>query len=52
MRLAAQWANYTWEQFALLDGDRQSEAVATFQARNQIDAIMAYENYKRSKRRR
>jgi hypothetical protein len=51
-RFAAQWAGYTWEAFVELDGDQQSEVVATYQARNHIDAIVAYENYKRSKRRR
>lgn len=47
MRLAAQWAGYKWQEFSDLDGDEQSEIVATYQARNQIDGIVINENNKR-----
>lgn len=40
-RLAAQWANYTWEQFEALEGDQQAGVVASYRAFNQIEAVLA-----------
>lgn len=39
-RLAAQWANYTWEGFEALDGEHQSAVVATYRAYHQIEAVL------------
>lgn len=47
MRFAAQWAGYTWEQFAALDGEEQDQIVATFEAAKRIEAVNAYESSKR-----
>jgi len=38
--LAAKWANYTWEEFEALEGERQSMVVATYRASNQIEAVL------------
>jgi hypothetical protein len=49
--LTAQWAGYKFfEEFLKLPGDKQSFLVALRRTGQQIEAIIEYENYKRSKR--
>lgn len=53
MRLASQWAGYKyWDEFVNLDGDIQSDIVATYRANNQIQGLLAYEMKKRSRPRK
>jgi hypothetical protein len=48
MRLAAQWAGYRyWDEFINLDGDVQSDVVATYRSYNQIQGLLAYEAQKK-----
>lgn len=41
-RLAAAWANYTWEQFCELDGDQMSAHIAAYRVDKQIVALLAH----------
>lgn len=41
-RLAAAWANYTWEQFCELDGEQMSAHIAAYRVHNQIEALLAH----------
>jgi hypothetical protein len=47
-RLAAQWGNYTFEQFCNLEGDEQSDVVATYRTHLQIESVVAYEQSRQS----
>jgi hypothetical protein len=38
--LAAVWANYTWEEFEELEGDRQAFIVSAYRSNNQIEAVL------------
>lgn len=39
-RVAAQWANYTQEQFEELDGSRQSTIIALYETAMQAEAVL------------
>lgn len=49
-RLAAAWANYTWEQFQKLDGEDQAAHIAAYESKMQIEAVLAREQIMRMKR--
>lgn len=49
-RLAAAWANYTWEQFLQLDGDEQSAHVAAYEVHAQVESVTAHEQIKAMRR--
>lgn len=46
-RLAAAWANYTWEQFCELDGEQMSAHIAAYRTQNQIDSVLAVDRSRR-----
>jgi hypothetical protein len=50
MRLAAHWDGYKWNAFISLDGDEQSEIIATYRAYNQMEAVIANELARKSRR--
>jgi hypothetical protein len=50
-RLAARWAGYRYEDFALLDGEEQSDTVAAYRVNGHIEALMAQEQSRRARRR-
>lgn len=41
-RLVAAWANYTWEAFCELGGERMSAHVAAYRTEKQTDALLAH----------
>lgn len=49
-RVAAQWANYTWEQFAELEGEEQSWIVATYRSYKQAESVLALETEREMRR--
>lgn len=49
-REAARWAHYTWEQFAALDGEEQSAVVAHYRGHHQLEAVVAHEQARESRR--
>lgn len=50
-RLAAQWAGYKFGEFQALDGDEQSDIIATYRANFQASAVVSYEQAQEMKRR-
>lgn len=49
-RLAAHWDGYKWEEFEELDGEAQSMILATYRCAMQIDAVIAYIQWKKSRK--
>lgn len=49
-RLAAVWANYTWEGFCALDGYQQSDIVALYRVNNMLEAVANEEASREAKR--
>lgn len=50
--LAAQWWGYKWEEFERLPEDKASFATAVYRTQRQIDAVLAYKQYRKSKRKK
>lgn len=48
--MVAKWSGYTALTFDELDVDEQAACIAAYRVSNQIDAVMAYEQEKESKR--
>jgi hypothetical protein len=42
-RLAAEESHLTWREFLDLEGEAQSEIVATYRVKHRIEAVLAYE---------
>lgn len=49
-RLAAVWANYTWEGFCALDGYQQSDIVALYRISHMMEAVANDDAQKEMKR--
>ena len=47
--MAAHWAHERWRDFIELDGEEQSFIVAAYQSSNRIEAVLAYEQWRKSR---
>lgn len=50
-RLVARWNGMTFDQFLDLEGEEQSRLVAAYETSMQIDAVVAAENERQTRRR-